>query len=262
MSEERLVSLRNRWFTASVAITALLVVVFAAAGLVWLPRLYAGAPAGSLWDSICTAAGVVRHYVRREPVVEPAGPTTQVVLVPGMLGSASADAIGRGATLALRCTMCHGARGISQADTPNLAGQYPAVIYKELADFKSGARPSAVMAPLAAPLSDQDMRDLAEFYAYLPRLPPYHTVGEPPRIVISGAPMRNVAPCGACHGGLDNKTGAAWLEGQPAAYLQTQLEAFAAGTRRNDIDAQMRNVARNLTQAEIAAAARYYASEP
>lgn len=46
------------------------------------------------------------------------------------------------------------------------------------------------------------------------------------------------------------------------AYLQTQLEAFAAGARRNDIDAQMRNVARNLTPAEIAAAARYYASQP
>ena len=53
-------------------------------------------------------------------------------------------------------------------------------------------------------LHRKDMRDLAEYYAYLPRLPPYHAVGEPPRIVISGAPMRNVAPCGACHGGLDN----------------------------------------------------------
>ncbi|HEX6843168.1 MAG TPA: c-type cytochrome [Stellaceae bacterium] len=262
MSEERLVSLRNRWFTASIGITALLAVVFAAVGLVWLPRLYSGAPPGSLWDSICSAAGLVRRSVQREPVVQPAGPTTQVVLVPGMLGSASADAVGSGATLSLRCTMCHGARGVSQADTPNLAGQYPAVIYKQLADFKSGARPSAIMAPLVAPLSDQDMRDLAEFYAYLPRLPPYHTVGEPPRIVISGAPMRNIAPCGACHGGLDNKTGAAWLEGQPAAYLEAQLHAFAASARRNDIDAQMRNVARNMTPAEIAAAARYFASQP
>ncbi len=55
---------------------------------------------------------------------------------------------------ALRCTMCHGARGLSQADTPNLAGQYPVAIYKELVDFKTGARASAMMAPLVADLSD------------------------------------------------------------------------------------------------------------
>jgi cytochrome c553 len=65
----------------------------------------------------------------------------------------------------------------------------------------------------------------------------------------------------ADHGGLDNKTGAAWLEGQPAAYLQAQLQAFAAGTQRNDINAQMRNIARNMTSAEIEASARYYASQ-
>jgi cytochrome c553 len=179
-----------------------------------------------------------------------------------MFRGADAESVGRGATLALRCAMCHGARGLSQADTPNLAGQYPAVIYKQLLDYKSGARVSAVMAPLAAPLSDEDIRDLANYYAYLPRLPPYHPSAEPPRIVISGAPMRNIAPCGACHGGLDNKLGAAWLEGQPAVYLKVQLEAFADGRRRNDISEQMRNIARGMTPAEIDAAVRYYASQP
>ena len=82
---------------------------------------------------------------------------------------------------AKHCTMCHGARGMSEANSPNLAGQYPAVISKELRDIKSGARESAVMAPLVAPLSDQDMRDLAAYYAYLPRPPPYHPSGEPPK---------------------------------------------------------------------------------
>ena len=45
--------------------------------------------------------------------------------------------IGRGATLAQRCTMCHGPQGVSDANSPNLAGQYAAVIYKELDDFKT-----------------------------------------------------------------------------------------------------------------------------
>jgi cytochrome c553 len=65
--------------------------------------------------------------------------------------------------------MCHGARGLSQADSPNLAGQYPVAIYKQLVDFRTGARASAVMAPLVANLSEADMRDLAAYYAYLPR---------------------------------------------------------------------------------------------
>ena len=64
--------------------------------------------------------------------------------------------------------MCHGARGLSQANTPNLAGEYPVTIYKQLVDFKTGARASAVMAPLVANLSDADISDLAAYYAYLP----------------------------------------------------------------------------------------------
>ena len=84
----------------------------------------------------------------------------------------------------------------------------------------------------------------------------------PPRIVADGAPMRSIAPCGACHGELGNKAGAPWLEGQPVTYLHAQLEAFANGARRNDIDEQMRNVARGMTPAEIDAASRFYAGRP
>jgi cytochrome c553 len=45
-------------------------------------------------------------------------------------------------------------------------------------------------------------------------------------------------------------------------YLRTQLQAFASGTRHNDISEQMRNVARGMTYAEIEQAAAYYASQP
>jgi cytochrome c553 len=68
--------------------------------------------------------------------------------------------------------------------------------------------------------------------------------------------MRNIAPCGACHGELGSKIGAPWLEGQPVTYLHAQLDAFANGTRRSDIDQQMRNVARGMTPDEITAASR------
>ena len=108
------------------------------------------------------------------------------------------------------------------------------------------------------------MVDLAAYYAYLPRLPAYHPVAALPlpRIVINGAPLRGIAPCGACHGALDNKVGSPWLEGQSAVYIKSQLEAFASGERRNDISQQMRNIARRLTRQEIDEAAQYYASQP
>jgi cytochrome c553 len=74
--------------------------------------------------------------------------------------------------------------------------------------------------------------------------------------------MRNIAPCGACHGDFDNKTGSPWLGGQSAVYVKAQLQAFASGTRHNDISQQMRNIARHMTPEEIDAVAAYYEAQP
>src|SRR5262249_54017266 len=118
--------------------------------------------------------------------------------------------------------------------------------------------------PFAVNLSDQEIADLAAYYAFLPRLPAYHPQPQlpRPRIVIYGAPLRGIAPCGSCHGSLDNKVGSPWLEGQSEAYLKEQLQAFASGKRTSDISQQMRNIARAMTPQEIAEAAAYYASQP
>lgn len=252
---------RDRWVPISVAITAGVALVAFALGFIILPAMQSNASYAGLWDAICSAAGLV-HREPAQTIVTPAQPVSQVVLTPTMLQPADADSVGRGATLSLRCTMCHGARGLSEAGSPNLAGQYSFYIYKELKDIRAGARPSVVMYPLVQNLSDQDMRDLAAFYAYLPRLPGYHEAPPRPRIVVSGAPMRSVAPCGACHGALDYKIGSAWLEGQPESYLLAQLQAFASGARHNDIGGQMRVIARNMTPEEIRQAAAYYSQTP
>ena len=165
--------------------------------------------------------------------------------------------------IAQRCAICHGPQGVSDANSPNLAGQFAEVTYKELHDFKAGARVNVVMSPFPANMSNQDMLDVAAYYAYLPRLAENHPVtSEAPRIVMSGAPMRNIPPCGACHGRLTDKAGGPWLDGQPAVYLQRQLLSFATGVRRNDINEQMRNVARQMTPAEIEAAVHYYGAQP
>jgi cytochrome c553 len=156
--------------------------------------------------------------------------------------------------------MCHGARGMSGASSPNLAGQHDASIYKQLRDFKSGHRKSAIMEPMVTDLGDQDMRDLAAYYAFLPREKQIEDTKTPaPVIVSNGAPMRNIAACASCHGDLGGKTAAPRLDGESEAYIRAQLQAFASGARRNDINEQMRNVARQMTPGEIAEAARYYA---
>jgi cytochrome c553 len=253
----------TRWFTTAIGITLAIALVSILIGFVWLPAAVPGTDFRSVWEAICSSAGLVRN-TSGTVVANPTGYTTSaVVLSADLLPKASAEAIGRGGTLALRCTMCHGARGLSDANTPNLAGQYAAVIYKQLQDYSSGARTNAVMSPRVASLSDQDMRDLAAYYAYLPRLPPYHPLssGPEPQIVLHGAPMRNIPPCATCHGEIDQKVGSAWLEGESAVYLRAQLEAFASGRRHNDISGQMRNIARGLTPAEIAQAADYYANQ-
>jgi cytochrome c553 len=261
MSEERVASLRNRWFTTSVVVTAAIAAIGFLVGFLWLPLAQPAEGFVGVWDAICSAAGLLHTPVSSQQIVVPDYRTTGVEVTPQMFQGVDPASIGRGGTLALRCTMCHGVRGLSEANTPNLAGQYRIAIDKQLIDFKTGARMSAIMAPLVADLSDADMRDLAAYYAYLPRLT-NSNAGIEPRIVASGAPLRGIAPCGACHGEVGAKASAAWLEGQPVAYLHAQLEAFAGGTRRNDIGEQMRNVARAMTPDEIDAASRYYAEHP
>jgi cytochrome c553 len=250
----------RRACVSGVAYTLGVAIVAFAVGFWWLPRLQGGVAYRSWWQAICSAAGVVTRANSGAGSEErPGGDSSRVIVTQQMLESASAEAIGRGATLALQCTMCHGGRGISNADTPNLAGQYAPAIYKELRDYQSGARVSAIMSPRVTELSEQDLRDLSAYYAYLPRPTNVGLPRTAPPIVVNGAPMRNIAPCESCHGGFDYKTGSAWLQGESVAYLRTQLEAFAHGARHNDIDGQMRNVARGLSAQEIEQAVLYYA---
>jgi cytochrome c553 len=257
-------SQRNRWFSGAITATLITALISFLVGFAWLPSVQSNLRLRGVWDAICSAAGLIFKKEPADIERRPDFKTSTVIVLPAMLQNPSAVSIGRGATLALQCTICHGARGVSNADTPNLAGQYAPAIYKELRDYQSGARASAIMGPRVVNLNEQDMLDLAAYYAYLPRVPAYHSAsaGKGPSIVLSGAPMRNIAPCAACHGAVNYKTGSAWLEGESPVYLRTQLAAFASGARHNDISGQMRNVARGMSSAEIEQAADYYSNQP
>jgi cytochrome c553 len=263
MSTDRLFTWKNPWFAASVGVVGAMAVLSLIVGFVVLPYATTSSQLMSLWDAICSAAGVPRATVVSE-AAKPNFTTSNVVMNSQMFGPPDARSVGRGATLAMQCAICHGSNRQGQVDTPSLEGQPGSAVYKQLRDFKVAARTNAIMSPFAVKLSEQDMLDLAAYYAYLPRQPGSHpdsTVAAP-QIVARGAPMRNVPACSSCHGTTDSKLGTPWLDGQSAVYIKAQLQAFATGDRRNDISEQMRNIARQMTAAEIDEAARYYASRP
>ena len=86
------------------------------------------------------------------------------VLIAGNAAAAGDAAAGK--TKAAVCAACHGPDGNSTNPLwPKLAGQHAPYLVKQLKDFKAGKRTDPIMAPMAAPLSDQDMDDLAAYYA-------------------------------------------------------------------------------------------------
>jgi cytochrome c553 len=132
--------------------------------------------------------------------------------------SGDADA---GKTKAATCAACHGSNGIGASDTfPNLAGQHADYIVKQLQAFKSGDRKNPLMGPMAAPLSEQDMADLAAYFSGLPHdgsskggdsadagstgsAAPAAYIPSPAAgksLYELGDPSRNIASCIGCHG--------------------------------------------------------------
>jgi cytochrome c553 len=247
-----------RWSVLSlIGLTILALLV----GFLWLPSVHDDFTAEGLWSTICRAAGVPANWSAGGASARAGATATDVVLERAMARPGHPDAVGRGATLALNCTMCHGAQGLSVSGAPNLAGQYPEVVIKQLRDYRSGKRQSAIMEALTRNLSDQDVDDLAAYYAYLPKARTAPTTYDEtlPALVRVGDPLRNIAPCIACHGGVGQKLGAPWIEGMPREYLVAQLKAFRSGERHNDAEAQMRNMARPMTDQEIEQVSVFYA---
>lgn len=184
------------------------------------------------------------------------------------LGSASVHAAGdaaAGQQKSAVCAGCHGVDGNSVNPVwPKLAGQHPDYIVKQLEAFKSGARQDPVMAPMAMPLSAQDMEDLAAYYSSQEL-----KGGEADAAKVSlgetvyrgGNAATGVSACAACHApnGVGNPAASfPALAGQHAAYVEKALKDYRTGTRAPDETSKMMlSVAGKMTDAEIAAVAQY-----
>ena len=162
------------------------------------------------------------------------------------------------------CAACHGVDGNSVNPVwPKLAGQHAEYIFKQLKDFHSGSRKNVQMSPLAAPLSEEDMQDIATYYssqkikighASAETLP----LGE--QIYRAGDASKGLPACLACHGpsGAGNPAASyPALSGQHAEYTKLQLLAFRDNIRTNDSNKVMQIVSEKMTTDEIDAVANY-----
>jgi cytochrome c553 len=169
------------------------------------------------------------------------------------------------------CVACHGADGNSLiTQYPKLAGQHEKYLEKQLKELKLGmtsggkqGRYEPVMGAMAMPLSEEDMADLAAYYASLPissNSTPENVVDEGKVLYTAGNAERGVTACIACHGPRGNGTelsGFPKISGQHADYIKAQLEKFRDGNRNNDMNAMMRDVAKKLTDADIDTLSKY-----
>jgi cytochrome c553 len=164
------------------------------------------------------------------------------------------------------CAACHGPDGNSTLpDNPNLAGQHEAYLAKQLRNYKSGLRENAIMAGMVAGLTDDDMRNVAAFYAAqsASRLAAtdQDLASQGQRLFRGGDVEKGIAACAGCHSpnGAGIPKQYPRVAGQHASYTAAQLKAFRSGQRANDENQMMRMVASRLTDQEIAALAEYLA---
>jgi cytochrome c553 len=178
-----------------------------------------------------------------------------------------------GATKAAVCVACHGVNGnSSNPDWPSLAGQSAVYVAEQLRLFKAGVRVDPVMSPMAQPLSDEDINDLAVYFqaqtpAGLEADPSYWQAGEV--LYRAGDPARNVPACIACHGPVGRGNPAAGypaVRAQHSTYTIKQLTNYAndarypgakEGAPQSRNGEMMHTIAKRLTQEDMRNLASY-----
>jgi cytochrome c553 len=188
------------------------------------------------------------------------------------------DSINAGKEKSEACVSCHGDNGNSIVSTfPKLAEQHSSYLIKQLQAFKSGDRKNPMMSAIASGLSEEDMVDIATYYADQKissnELPILNQTQDEDKnsnskvdiqtIIAQGADLyrngdltREVSACIACHGplGEGNKPAAfPALKSQHADYLIQTLTDFKSGARTSNPDNMMHMIAKKMTDEEIKA---------
>jgi len=167
------------------------------------------------------------------------------------------------------CQGCHGKAGISIAPNfPNLAGQFPQYIERQVLDFQSAKRSDPTMSPMAAAVTNpQDIKDIAAYFASRKQM-----AGKPgskktlvttgKAIFHQGIAETGVYACASCHGEAGRGKDAhnnlfPVIAGQTKDYIVKQMKDFRSGERHNDPAGMMGGIASKMTDTEINAVAEY-----
>lgn len=193
-------------------------------------------------------------------------PVSQVSWSPEVMRILAAGRTQRGEQIAAQtCAACHGDKGLSQQQFPSLAGQSPHAIYKQLSDYRSGARVHPQMTPFAKSLAPADLANVAAYYAAASKeyaaIGARDLLGEPEieKLAREGDSARRLPACLACHvNGSGGPIETPVITGQNADYLLKQMNDYATGARKNDVYGRMRQISSRLTPEERAALARYF----
>ncbi len=173
------------------------------------------------------------------------------------------------------CARCHGidGQGREAGVAPKLAGQQPAYLEASLEAYTRGDRHSGIMEPIAASLSREEIREVAQYYGRL-ALPQVTSQGPPTSelairrgamIAMEGVPKARIPVCAQCHGPSDNPRNLSYptLAGQYADYLVFQLKLFADERRGgSEFAPLMHPVAGRMTHEQMREVALYYESLP
>jgi cytochrome c553 len=222
-----------------------------------------------LWTAFCRSLGVATGSpAYPQPVsTAQASPVSIVQWGPDVLNVLANARPERGAQIAASvCTICHGEKGVSVTpDLPSLNGQSAAAIYKQLHDYRSGARAHPLMTPVAKQLTVPDLANVAVYFGRDAQ--PGAGLGERDQpadraiiqLATEGDSARRIPSCNSCHvNGSGGPIETPILTGQHHLYLENQLKLYKSEQRRNDVYRRMRAIASQLSDEEIAALAQYY----
>jgi thiosulfate dehydrogenase len=170
------------------------------------------------------------------------------------------------------CASCHSAEGekISAEPSARMDGLNADYFVRQLASYADGTRKNDTMTPIANLMSEAERMAAARYYAGLPAPKAEAAPADLSKIAIGatlarrGDWSRGVPGCGQCHGADGSGVGSLVprLTGQSAKYIEAQLKAWQAGTRKDDPMGLMAGIAQKLDKTEIASVAAYYAAAP
>lgn len=188
---------------------------------------------------------------------------TSFIFLYSLSVSATGD-INTGKVKSITCTACHGNDGNSVIPQyPKLAGQGAPYLLKQLQDYKNGRRNNPIMTGMVASLSNQDMEDIAEYFAsqsVSKSTDNSNNITQGEYLFRGGNLKTGVPACTACHGLIGQGNPIAIfprLANQHGEYIENQLKLFRNMERTNDINNMMQDITAKMSDAEIKAVSNY-----